>query len=108
WLIEMLGHEAQVYNDGATALEAVAAYVPDVVLLDIGMPGRNGYDICQDMRTLPVLAHTMFVAQTGWGQAQHRQRSREAGFDHHLVKPVELKTLEAVLLEKISQKPTTH
>ncbi|MBU0800437.1 MAG: response regulator, partial [Alphaproteobacteria bacterium] len=102
WLIEMLGHEAQVYNDGATALEAVAAYVPDVVLLDIGMPGRNGYDICQDMRTLPVLAHTMFVAQTGWGQAQHRQRSREAGFDHHLVKPVELKTLEAVLLEKIS------
>ncbi|HYD19668.1 MAG TPA: PAS domain-containing protein [Patescibacteria group bacterium] len=93
WAIEMLGHEARVLNDGAAAIAAAPAFRPDVVLLDIGMPGMSGYDVCTTMRSMPGMENTIFIAQTGWGQEEHRRRSRAAGFHHHLVKPLDFKEL---------------
>ena len=99
WTMEMLGHTAQMATDGQIAIELAKSFRPHVVLLDIGLPQMNGYEICQRMRNEPVLKDTVFVAQTGWGQKEHRERSKEAGFDHHLVKPIDMKALENILLE---------
>ena len=98
WLLEMLGHIAQMAMDGRTAIELAKSFHPDVVLCDIGMPGMNGYVICKAMRKEPVLQNTLFVAQTGWGQKEHRERSKEAGFDYHLVKPIDIEMLKNILL----------
>lgn len=98
WMIELGGHEIRLAHDGHQAIESAHAYAPDVVLLDIGLPGMNGYDVCKKMREDPKLTHTVFIAQTGWGQQEHRKRSREAGFSHHLVKPIDLKTLQQLLV----------
>ena len=68
-------------------------------MLDIGMPGMNGYDLCMALRSNPALNHAVFVAQTGWGQPSHIQRSKEAGFDHHLVKPLDLSDLEPIIAQ---------
>ena len=95
-LLQMWGHEVRMAHDGLAAVEAAAAFQPDVVLLDIGLPKLNGYDaarqISQARRSSMVL-----VALTGWGQDEDRRRSSEAGFDHHLTKPVELEALQKVL-----------
>ena len=98
WTVEMLGHSVKMATDGPAAIALAKSFLPDVVLLDIGLPGMNGYDICQAMRREPALRHTVFVAQTGWGQKEHRERSKAAGFDHHLVKPVDIGTLKNILL----------
>lgn len=97
WMVELLGYEVRTAHNGVGALEVAQAFIPDVVLLDIGMSDINGYEVCRRMRADPRLKHAVIVAQTGWGQAEHRQRSKEAGFDHHLVKPVELDVLEKLL-----------
>jgi CheY-like chemotaxis protein len=98
WTMEMLGHTAEIAHEGKSAIALAKSFHPDIVFLDIGLPGMNGYEICQAMRNEPVLQNTIFVALTGWGQKEHRERSKEAGFNYHLVKPVEIKTLENLLL----------
>jgi CheY-like chemotaxis protein len=79
----------QVAHDGEEALVTAEAFRPDVVLLDIGLPGLNGFDVCRQLRLRPWAASLTIVALTGWGQAADRRRSEDAGFDKHLVKPVD-------------------
>jgi len=98
WVLESLGHTAQMALNGRAAIELAKSFHPDVVLLDIGIPGMNGYVICNAMRAEPVLQNTLFIAQTGWGEKEHRERSKEAGFDYHLVKPVDMEALKNILL----------
>jgi CheY-like chemotaxis protein len=88
-LLKIQGNDTQVANDGLEALEKGPAYKPDVVLLDIGMPGMNGYDACQAIRAASWGEEVLLIAMTGWGQDEDRRRSAEAGFDYHLVKPVD-------------------
>ncbi len=97
WLVEMLGAEYRLAHSGDQALKTAAEYTPNLVLLDIGLPGMSGYDVCKKMRDMPALADTVFAAQTGWGEEQHRRASKEAGFDHHLVKPVSMDSLQDLL-----------
>ncbi|MDE1895927.1 MAG: response regulator [Rhodospirillales bacterium] len=93
WMLEELGHEYRLVNDGHLALEAAHAYQPDVILLDIGLPGMSGYDVCRALRQDAALKDITIIAQTGWGQERDKASAREAGFDHHMVKPVGLKAL---------------
>jgi PAS domain S-box-containing protein len=101
-LLRLHGQDVRVTHDGPSALQAAAEDRPDVVLLDIGMPGMDGYEVCRRLRQQPHLDGVRVVALTGWGQDEDRHRSREAGFDLHLVKPVEPHELQQVIAE---QKP---
>ena len=92
-VLELHGLQVDVAHDGRQALEAAARHRPDAVLLDIGLPGLNGYDVCREMRRQPWSAGTRILAMTGWGQQEDRRRSAEAGFDDHLVKPVDFEAL---------------
>jgi PAS domain S-box-containing protein len=96
-LLRLLGNEVRLAHDGRSAVEAVRAYKPAAVLLDIGMPGMDGYEVARTLRGEPDLQEVLLVALTGWGQEDDRRRSREAGFDHHLVKPVDMIALNALL-----------
>ncbi len=97
WLLEAKGCEVVVVEDGQSALNAVTQRTPDLLLLDIGMPGMNGYDLCIALKQLPALKDAVFVAQTGWGQPSHIKRSKESGFHHHLVKPLDLNDLMPIV-----------
>lgn len=96
-LLQVLGHETQVAYTSATALAAADEYRPNVVLLDIGLPEMDGYEVARRLRLRPLLKNTWLVAITGYGQESDRQLSKEAGFDHHLIKPVAPEKLEALL-----------
>ncbi|HEX9945131.1 MAG TPA: PAS domain-containing protein [Thermoanaerobaculia bacterium] len=96
WL-RLIGHDARTAHDGPRALEMAMEFHPEVVLLDIGMPGMNGYDVARRLRQEPATQKAMIVAMTGWGQEEDRRRSQEAGFDRHLVKPVDPKGLNDLL-----------
>jgi CheY-like chemotaxis protein len=96
-LLRMGGHDIQVAFDGSSALGVAATFVPDIVLLDIGLPGVDGYQIGRQLRQLPGLGGTFIVAVTGYGQEEDRTRSREAGFDRHLTKPVDHDALRRLL-----------
>jgi PAS domain S-box-containing protein len=96
-LLEITGNETYTAHDGAAALEAVEAHRPEVVLLDIGLPTLNGYEVARRIREQPWGKEMLLVALTGWGQEEDRRRSSEAGFDGHLVKPVEYAELIALL-----------
>lgn len=93
----MDGNEVEMAHDGLEALQKAQAYQPEVVLLDIGLPKMNGYDACRAMRAQPWGKHALIVAVTGWGQDEDRRRSKEAGFDVHLVKPVDHTALVKLL-----------
>ena len=95
--LEMLGVQAQQVHDGAEVLAAARAFGPDVVLLDIGLPGMDGYQVARALRADPELARARLIALTGWGAEEDRRRAQEAGFDHHLTKPVDLAVLEDLL-----------
>ena len=82
---------------GADAISLTAERTPDAVFLDIGLPGKNGYDIAREIREMPALARTTLIAFTGYGNDEDRRRVREAGFDHHLVKPAATTDLARVL-----------
>ena len=84
-------------HDGISALAAAKVYLPDVALLDIGLPGLSGFEVAKQIRQTPTLAHVVLVAVTGYGQDTDRDASRQAGFDHHLVKPARPEQLEAIL-----------
>jgi two-component system CheB/CheR fusion protein len=96
-LLRARGLEADVAYDGATALESARVRVPTAVLLDLGMPGMDGYEVARRMRAEAACRDAVLVALTGWGHADVQSDCREAGFDHHLVKPVRLDALEALL-----------
>jgi PAS domain S-box-containing protein len=87
------GHEVRLAFDGRDAIEGAAAFQPDAIVLDIGLPRMNGYEAARAIRQLSGLANVLIIAATGYGQDVDRQRSREAGFDHHLVKPIDLDAL---------------
>lgn len=97
WGLEALGHTAQMATNGQAAIALAKSFLPDAVLLDIGLPGMNGYEICQAMRKEASLRNTVFIAQTGWSQKEHKERSKEAGFDYHLVKPLDIEALKKIL-----------
>jgi PAS domain S-box-containing protein len=96
-LLELRGYDPITVSDGLQAVAAAEQQAPDIVLLDIGMPGLDGHTACRRIRELPEGRHLRIIALTGWGEARDRQRSREAGFDGHLVKPVEATTLLELL-----------
>ena len=96
-LLTMTGHEVRSVNDGLTGVAEAERFRPEVVLLDIGLPRLNGYDACRLIREQPWGTNMILVAVTGWGQEEDRRRSREAGFDGHLVKPVDLDELMKLL-----------
>ncbi len=102
-LLRMEGHDVRVAHDGPTALAAVEANPPDLVFLDIGMPVMNGYDVARAIRAQPWGADMVIVALTGWGQESDRRRTKEAGIDHHLVKPVDVEALRALLASLAGQ-----
>ncbi len=96
-ILELLGADVRTARDGLQALAAFADYRPSVVLLDIGMPGMNGYEVAQAIRARYPGDATKLVALTGWGQDEDRRKARDAGFDHHMVKPADIAALEALL-----------
>ena len=96
-LLRQFGHEVRTAGDGIEALEAARDFLPDVAVIDIGLPGHDGCAVAQQMRQDPRFKHTLLVAHSGYGHAQHRDASRAAGFDHHLVKPVDPYELQALL-----------
>ncbi len=104
-LLDLLGHECHAVFGGAAALEAGAEMRPDVVLLDLGMPGMDGLETARRLRREPWGAGLVLIALTGWGQEQDRRRTHEAGFDHHLVKPTDLRQLERLLAETAARRP---
>ena len=97
-LLKLIGADVQIAYNGSDALEAFATCKPAVVLLDIGMPGMDGYEVARRIRQEPHSGDVTLIALTGWGQEEDRQRSRAAGFDHHLVKPPEFSTLKTLLV----------
>ena len=96
-ILELLGHHVRVVHDGAVALEAARANPPDIMLIDIGLPGMNGYQIAEAVRSDPSLKHLVLVALTGYGQPEDKARAIGAGFDYHLVKPVDLDALDELV-----------
>jgi signal transduction histidine kinase len=98
-LLALEGHETHAAHDGPSGVEMARRLKPDVVVLDLGLPGFDGLEAARRLRAEPELDGLLLVALSGWVQPEDRVRSREAGFDHHLAKPVQLKSLEVVLLE---------
>ncbi len=96
-LIGLSGHCTRVAHTGVDALLAVEAERPDVVLLDIGLPGMDGYEVARRIRQTELNRNLLLVAVTGYGQDDDRRKSFDAGFNHHLVKPLDLDQLEAIL-----------
>ena len=97
-LLERLGAgQVEVATDGIAAVSKARELLPDVVLLDIGLPGKDGYQVARELRGQRELERVVLVALTGYGQDQDRLRSREAGFDEHLVKPASIEDLQRVL-----------
>jgi CheY-like chemotaxis protein len=96
-VVTSLGHDVRKALDGSTALSAAMAYQPDVVLLDLGLPVMGGMDVARELKRNPATARARLVALTGWGQAEDRRLTTLAGFDQHLTKPTDPKTLERLL-----------
>ena len=98
-LLRLEGHEVEVAHSGPSALEAAAAHRPDVIVLDIGLPGLDGFQVAERLRQDPAMKEVMLIAASGYGQEADRRRSWEAGFDHHLVKPVDPDEIQRLLVE---------
>jgi CheY-like chemotaxis protein len=96
-LLAALGHEVMVRFDGESALADAASFAPEVLVLDIGLPDMDGYELARRLRAQPATAQARYLALTGYGQAHDRTLARAAGFDHHFVKPLEIAALQAVL-----------
>jgi CheY-like chemotaxis protein len=96
-LLRLMGHQVETAHHGHLALEVATRVGPDVILLDIGLPGLDGFSVCRRLRQHAMTAGARIIAVTGYTQEEDRRRSREAGFDAHLVKPVDLEALEDLL-----------
>ncbi len=97
WVMEANGYEVKACFDGPSAVEMAHAFHPDVVLLDLGMPVMDGYEVCRRLREDETLAHMLVIAQTGWGGDAERRRTAEVGFNNHLTKPVDFTTLFKII-----------
>jgi len=100
-MIEMLGHDVRRLYDPHAVIADVTAFRPQVVFLDVGMPGLSGYELAPKLRALPGFDDLAIVAVTGWGQPEDRRRTREAGFDEHLVKPPPLEAIQRLCGEPV-------
>lgn len=98
-MLQIIGNDVRTGHDGAEAIETAETFRPDVVLLDLGMPNVNGFDACRAIRSRPWARRAVIIAMTGWGQEEDRRKTRDAGFDHHLVKPVDPAGLMKLLAE---------
>jgi len=98
-LLQLWGHDVRIAYDGSSALREAPAFLPDVILLDIGLPGFDGYEVARRVRSDPRLDRALLIAMTGYGQDRDRLRSQEAGFSHHLVKPVDPTALRELLAQ---------
>jgi CheY-like chemotaxis protein len=107
-MLEMSGHETHRAHDGLDAIEAAQRLRPDAMLLDIGLPSLNGYEVCRRIREEPWGKGVTMVALTGWGQEEDRRRSKEAGFDTHMIKPVDPIALMGLLASLPSKKSPTR
>jgi CheY-like chemotaxis protein len=104
-LLEVLGHDVHAAHDGRQALELASRLAPDVVLLDIGMPGMSGHEVARRLRADTGLRNTVLIALTGYGTDEDRRASREAGFDGHVVKPIDFDALERILAMWPARRP---
>ncbi len=105
-LLRISGHETHVAHDGVAAVAAAEEFRPDVILLDVGLPKMNGYDVCREIRSRDWGRPMMIVAMTGWGQDDDRRRSKEAGFDRHMVKPINYDDLMSLLASPLESRAT--
>ncbi len=96
-LLRMKGHDVRTAYDGLEAIDAAISHKPEIVLLDVGLPRLNGFDVARRLRESEDLRTVILVALTGWGHDEDRRRSKEAGFDHHMVKPADPAALDRVL-----------
>lgn len=96
-LLKFDGHDTRTAHNGHDAVNEARAFLPEVVFLDIGLPGKDGYDVARELRAEPGLREAVLVALTGWGTEEDLRKSKEAGFDHHLVKPVPPEVIETML-----------
>jgi CheY-like chemotaxis protein len=100
-LLSLMGHDVRLGFDGEEALRLALDFRPDVALLDLGLPKLSGCEVAKRMRSDPRVKDTLLLAQTGWGQDDDLQRTKEAGFDHHLLKPVDIGRLKAILAHSL-------
>jgi signal transduction histidine kinase len=107
WMLEEIGHDYHLVHDGRLALQAAKEYRPDAILLDIGLPGMDGYEVCRAFRKDEVFKAIPIIAQTGWGQDRDRASASAAGFNHHLVKPVRFEELDRVLRDTVKASRVT-
>jgi two-component system, sensor histidine kinase len=98
-LLKLLGNDIRIAHDGPAAITEALAFRPEFILLDIGLPGMDGFQIARAMRERADTAGALLIALTGYGQASDRQRSHEAGFDHHFVKPVSFDDIDRVIAQ---------
>jgi CheY-like chemotaxis protein len=102
-LLGLAGHEVRVAHEGTGALEAAAQFRPEVVVLDIGLPGMSGYDVARHLRGRRESAHVLLIALTGYGRPEDAVRIKAAGFDHHLVKPALPEQLKTLVDQRVSR-----
>lgn len=100
-LLKILGADVRVADDGSSALTTIDKYRPNVVLLDLGMPGIDGFEVARKIRQQPDFERVKLIALTGRGQEDDRRRTREAGFDYHLIKPADIAVLQALLVSLV-------
>jgi CheY-like chemotaxis protein len=105
-MLQFEGHIVKAAYDGIEGLEMAETFRPDAILLDIGMPRMNGYDVARELRKKPWGKNVLLVAQTGWGQEEDMRKSQEAGFNYHLTKPVDFDRLIKLLAESINTRRT--
>jgi CheY-like chemotaxis protein len=96
-VLQIHGHDTRTAHSGPEALDAARPFKPEVVFLDIGLPGMNGYEVARRLRAEPSLSGAVLIALTGWGTDESKRQSKEAGFDLHLTKPVEVRAIERIL-----------
>jgi len=96
-LLKAWGHDVETVHNGPAALETARGFRPEIVLLDIGLPGLSGYDVARQLRAEGIHDHVLITALTGYGQADDRARAQDAGFDYHLTKPPDTAILEALV-----------
>jgi CheY-like chemotaxis protein len=99
------GHEVKTVTDAMQALGCFEAFAPEVAIIDIGLPGMNGYELAASIRANEALTPPLMIALTGYGQAEDFDRSRDAGFDHHFVKPADLKAIQSAINSGAAEAP---
>jgi CheY-like chemotaxis protein len=105
-LLQTEGHETFTAHDGVSAIQSAEEHRPDVVLLDVGLPKLSGHEVCRQIRSRPWGRDVLLIAVTGWGQAEDRRKSSEAGFDGHLVKPIRYEAVARMLRDCLHRSST--